>query len=227
MHVVVLMLLLLTGSRAAPTSGTSHFFPRSRRSNPTNKLDSFRLPDNFTIYGTCLATILRGLCEGLYYHTTSSNYDQGSDSFFCKGMECSLGSLSDYCNKSTFHAPTVNWNGRSQPQSRSDKLPDTNNMNPFCQRYMYRINMARVIRDGGWACGKKLDCVCGNCCSPQSKKEVLKMMMEEKYTNLVRRLPKMAQKGRIFQDRQAIHPRQSPVNVPLTTTNAPCLHQPC
>lgn len=74
MNVVVFMLLMLTGSRAAPTSGPPHFFSRARRNNPTDMLNSFRLPDNFTISGPCLATILSGLCNGFYFHTTTTNY---------------------------------------------------------------------------------------------------------------------------------------------------------
>ncbi|KAK8734689.1 hypothetical protein OTU49_005934 [Cherax quadricarinatus] len=193
------------------------------------------LPDNFTIVGRCLITILAHLCNGTYY-TADVNIDHGPrtflsstedytrEEFSCKGINCRIDKLSAYCNKSIPAMSMDTWATHSYPQQEKDTALDFHNTIPACQRH--KMDLEKLSMEGGRSCRKKIECLCGDCCFTRSKDEVLKVMLGRTYNQLVDRTTKLGRQRGKFRRVQAVHLSQLPRNYPIAL-NPRCMYYPC
>ncbi|XP_069191714.1 uncharacterized protein [Procambarus clarkii] len=223
MSVVLLVLLaLLAGSRAAPQSRQAGFLDNVGplpvwNSPPETPPRELILPDDFTIIGPCLTTILTLICNGTYatsnidrdqrpYSLASSAEDRGKEALACRGNNCRLDRLYGYCNRSNSPSTLQQWATESEQQLKFASLPSHYNIHPGCNRH--NIDMEKVLSEGGRSCMKKVDCLCDGCCYSTSKAEMLRTMLERKYSQLLIRL---------LSPRKSDYRRPPPKNFPIST----------
>ncbi|XP_047477716.1 uncharacterized protein LOC125031177 [Penaeus chinensis] len=138
------LLLLLVGARAAP-------FPFESQ-----------LQREVTIGPSCMVEILPVLCNTHFYNPSPDeeprNMQRGY-SLRCRGSECQPGNLMRvYCSNNTADIQRFRTSVDQRPVGL---LPAANNAFPECDRYIDKSKAKSLSH----YCQKKLDCICGRCCS--------------------------------------------------------------
>ncbi|XP_042865903.1 uncharacterized protein LOC122249253 isoform X2 [Penaeus japonicus] len=149
------LLPLLVGARAAP-------FPFESQ-----------LQRELTIGPSCMVEILPVLCNTHFYNPSpeeeARNMHRGN-SLRCRGAECQPGNLMlQYCSNSTAESQLLRASVAQRPVGL---LPAANNAYPECDRYIDK-SKAMSLKPH---CQRKLDCICGRCCSSVNVKILLKLL---------------------------------------------------
>ncbi|XP_037788599.1 uncharacterized protein LOC119584085 isoform X2 [Penaeus monodon] len=149
------LLLLVVGAQAAP-------FPFENQ-----------LQREVTIGPSCMVEILPVLCNTHFYNPSpeeeTRNMQRGY-SLRCRGSECQPGNLMRvYCSNNTADIQRFTTSVDQRPVGL---LPAANNAYPECDRYIDK-SKARSLSP---YCQRKLDCICGRCCSSVNVKILLKLL---------------------------------------------------
>ncbi|XP_042865901.1 uncharacterized protein LOC122249253 isoform X1 [Penaeus japonicus] len=162
------LLPLLVGARAAP-------FPFESQ-----------LQRELTIGPSCMVEILPVLCNTHFYNPSpeeeARNMHRGN-SLRCRGAECQPGNLMlQYCSNSTAESQLLRASVAQRPVGL---LPAANNAYPECDRYIDK-SKAMSLKPH---CQRKLDCICGRCCSSVNvkphPKDLLNLLLSVKHTSRI------------------------------------------
>ncbi|XP_063844478.1 uncharacterized protein LOC135091059 isoform X2 [Scylla paramamosain] len=128
-----------------------------------------RIPANFTVKSSCLRVVIDELCKNNFPDVTPD--DIGKDNFNrgilnCQGANCSIECIHQtYCNKK----PDMEMPTESVAQEEVGFLQQTFNALPKCNRYLKGLNQTVFVKDAGYSCWGKLQCICGMCCESNTQ----------------------------------------------------------
>ncbi|XP_063844479.1 uncharacterized protein LOC135091059 isoform X3 [Scylla paramamosain] len=144
-----------------------------------------RIPANFTVKSSCLRVVIDELCKNNFPDVTPD--DIGKDKDFnrgilnCQGANCSIECIHQtYCNKK----PDMEMPTESVAQEEVGFLQQTFNALPKCNRYLKGLNQTVFVKDAGYSCWGKLQCICGMCCESNTQMTVMRRMLDQTYKDL-------------------------------------------